>query len=314
MTDKITPEQKQSKAPIIILALLLVAALGFIGYLFTKVSGLEEQLSTTEGNLETSIDENEGLQADLHDQIEEYKILVQQYEERGIENDELIGQIQMLEEQAQILRGSKAQSDREKRALQQKVKKLIAESELKRQALQEEIEYLKYVVDSQGVEMDNLIEVNGIQLEQNATLKQKVKIASILTLEANAIQIFNKKDKVEKPNRNGEYKSGDVKKIVVISRLAKNDVAKHDQKEIVLRIIAPSGNVIFSENNRGGSFETSNGETKFYTLKKMIEFDNTKQSVSFTFEAGEEEVEAGTYNVEVYTDTQLVKKNQFVVK
>lgn len=314
MTDKTNPQEKPSKAPIIVLALLLVAALGFVGYLFTKVNGLEEQLATTEGTLATTESENENLQSDLHEQIEEYKLLVQQYEERGIENEELVSQIQMLEEQAQILKSSKAQSDREKKALQRKIKKLIAESELKRQALQEEIEYLKYVVDSQGVEMDNLIEVNGIQLEENATLKEKVEIASILTLEENSIEIINKKDKVEKPNRKGEYKASDVKKIVVKSKLAKNDVAKHDTKELVLRIIAPSGNVIFSESNRGGSFETSTNETKFYTLKKTLVFDNTKQSVSFTFETGEEEVEPGTYNVEVYTNSHLVKKNQFVVK
>ena len=72
--------------------------------------------------------------------------------------------------------------------------------------------------------------------------------------------------------------------------------------------------MIFSANNRGGSFETNSNETKFYSLKKTIEFDNTSQTINFIFEAGEEDMESGTYKVEVYADAYLVKKNQFVIK
>ncbi len=229
MSDKLpSKEANSSKAPVIILVLLLIASLGVIGYLFSKLSTLEEELASVGTKLEQNIDENGLLEAELLDQIGEYKSLVQQYEEQGIQNDELMEQVQLLEEQAQILKNSKTKSERQKRALQQKIRKLVAESELKRQALQEEIQYLKYVVDSQGVEMENLIEVNGIQLEENATLKQKVKIASILSLDANDIQVLNKKDKVEKPNRSGEYKADDVKKVLVNSKIAKNDIAKHN--------------------------------------------------------------------------------------
>ena len=90
-------------------------------------------------------------------------------------------------------------------------------------------------------------------------------------------------------------------------------MAKKDTKELILRIIEPSGTVLFDLSSGGGSFTNAEGKTDFYTDKQNVMFDNSKQTITFLYSKGSE-YEEGTYKVEVYAQGYLIGEGSFVVK
>ena len=95
--------------------------------------------------------------------------------------------------------------------------------------------------------------------------------------------------------------------------LADNKVAKKDTKEIILRIIEPSGTVLFDLSSGGGSFTNADGRTDFYTDKQALLFDNSKQQVTFLYNKGSE-YEVGKYTVQIYGNGYLIGEESFTVK
>ncbi len=309
-----TPNQrKSSKLPIIILALLLLISLGGVAYLFTELSSLKKQFVNTNDNLEETTDKKNLLQANLKSQIEEFQLLARQYETRGIENEDLNEQLQKLEDQQKELKNAKSYSDKKRRQLEHDIRKLLAESELKHQDLEKEIEHLKYVVDSQNVEMGTLVELNGEHIENISSLSEQVRIASIMRFESTDIKVFNKKGKLEKPSKNG-YKADDVRQLVIDAKLAQNSVSEKGNKTFIMKMTDASGQVIYTINNSGGSFETDKGKTELYSLKKILNFKNSGETLTLISEFSEGMIEPGKYIIKVYEGRHLIKTTELKVK
>lgn len=308
--DAPAPAEKKGNGGLIVLIILLVLALGGIGFLFYQNGELSAELEDTKSQLTESNNNVDDLTSDLDAQIEEYKVLAAQYDSLGYDNSELQDLIAGLEDEKQSLRAQLNSSNADRNALRRKVKKLLAESELTKQEYQEKIERLTFAVDSLGEEIDVLYSERADMVIQNATLEQKVAVASVLRTKNQEIYFLSPKGKEVKKDI---YKASKIKTLIVKCNLEKNAVAAQDKKDFVLRIVEPSGNVLFSLETGGGSFEDANGETKFYTQKTNFLYDNSGQPLNFTYEKGDQYL-AGDHKVEIYAEGYKIWEGSFVIK
>lgn len=151
---------------------------------------------------------------------------------------------------------------------------------------------------------ESLQEVN----EAKEELAEKVAFAARLKLEGMKIYAVNESGK----EREGEFRNRHIDKLKITLTVAENKVAPVEGKEILLRIIAPDGNVLFDVTRGSGSFMYEQREL-FYSASQEILYDKSRQEVTVFYDKGSEYTE-GKHEVEVYTDEYLMGKGSFVVK
>lgn len=305
-------EKKGSPALTIVLVILVLALGGAAGYLFMQNGDLEEKLSRTTTELSDKNDEVDRISLDLNAKIADYEELMVQYEQMGLDNTDLQAQKAELERERDAWKKSAGTNKASRDQMKRKLEKVIAQAELDRIQLQEELDRYKSIADSLGTEVETLVSDRAQMSDTIVGLQDKVKIASILKAETVKITFFSEKDKEVKASKTG-YKSKSLARMTVDVQLQDNKVAKKDKKTFVMRLIEPSGSVLFNLQTGGGSFETAEGNTNFYTVKKELLFDNTGQQMTFNYAKGEE-YEPGNYQVEIYGDGYLIGKSQFDIK
>ena len=180
----------------------------------------------------------------------------------------------------------------------------------------QEIEQLKEMNDQLSEENTTLkVEKNELnetvrELEKNRDeLVSKVAFASRLTIGGMQVIAINTRGK-EKDG--GEYRNRHIDKLKIQFNVLENEIAPIEGKELLLRVIAPDGNVLFDVSRGSGSFTFENREM-FYTAKQEILYDRKSQQVSFLYDKGSD-YSVGQHKVEVYTDDYLMGKGSFMVK
>ncbi|MEQ8809213.1 MAG: chromosome segregation protein SMC, partial [Imperialibacter sp.] len=166
-----------------------------------------------------------------------------------------------------------------------------------------------------------LTENTGLKVEKNELtasirdlnqsknkLEEKVALASQLKVENMVVSAVNSRGK----ETVGEFKNRQVESIKVTFNIAENKVAPVDGKDVLVRIVAPDGNVLFDVTRGSGTFIFDNREM-YFTAKQEILFDNTRQKLSFLYNKGSEYA-LGIHKVEVYTDGYLMGAGSFTVK
>ena len=108
------------------------------------------------------------------------------------------------------------------------------------------------------------------------------------------------------------FKAKKVDKLKVVFNLADNKVAKKDSKQVMLRVIDPSGAVLFDNTTGGGTF-TAVGKEIPYTAMQEISFSNTKQKLTYNYVKGSAYV-PGKYKIELYCESHMIGEGQFLVK
>ena len=306
------PKSGGGKGIIIVLVIVVLALGGVTAWLFNEKSELESTIAAQESSIDEKVQENDNLTASLQDEINRYEALIADYEALGEETEGLRAQMEGLEAQVKKWKGSANWNASQRKALQKEIEKMKAEAQLDLIAKDEELQILKQFADSLKTSNDSLHTVQGQITEENSSLSDLVRVASVLKAENFKISAINKKNK-EYEDDDNEYKSKVVDKIRVKFNFSDNKVAKKDTKEIILRLIEPSGTVLFDLSTGGGSFTNAEGKTDFYTDKQAILFDNSQQDVTFLYNKGSE-YEAGKYTVEIYGNGYLIGEGFFTVK
>jgi len=139
-------------------------------------------------------------------------------------------------------------------------------------------------------------------------LANKVAIAGRLKAENVAVMSVNSKGK----ERESPFRARQLEKLKVEFNLADNKVAPIEGKQIMIRVIDDSGQVLFDVARGAGTFML-NGKEEFFTASQEILFDNTRQKLSFLYDKGSEYA-SGNYTVEIYAQDYLIGSTQFVVK
>lgn len=179
----------------------------------------------------------------------------------------------------------------------------------------EEIKQLKVLNDQLMDENEDLkVEKNQLNQtlrnvnEQKDQLAEQVAIAGRLALEGLKIYAVNSKGK----EREAEFRNRHVDQLKINFFVSENSLAPIEGKDLLIRVVAPDGNVLFDVSRGSGSFFFE-GRELFYTAKKEILYDRKKQAISILYDKGSEYA-IGQHQVEVYTDEYLMGKGLFTVK
>ncbi|MGA0558239.1 hypothetical protein ACO2Q8_16385 [Larkinella sp. VNQ87] len=146
--------------------------------------------------------------------------------------------------------------------------------------------------------------------EQNRELSEKVTLASALKAENLVVNAINRRGK---ESDGGEYRARRIEKVKISFRLATNPLAQENEKEIVLRILDPSGSVISDMATGSGQF-IFNGQEMVYTAKQTITYDNSSQQVTFIYGRGNIPFKEGAHQIELYSEGFKIGQGEFTVK
>lgn len=306
------PKSGGNKGIIIFLVVVILALGGLTAYLFNKINDLDSTVAAQESTIEEKDSEIDSITGELEAQIQQYKKLAAEYEAMGEENESLLAKAAELEAQVKKWKGSANMNASKRKELQKEIEKIQAKAQLDLLAKDEELQILKQFADSLKTSNDSLHTIQGQIKEENSSLSDLVRVASVLKAENIKVTAINAKNK-EYDDSEAEFKAKVIDKLRVKFSFADNKVAKKDTKEVILRVIEPSGTVLFDLSSGGGSFTNAEGKTDFYTDKQSILFDNSKQQVTFLYNKGSE-YEEGSYTVQVYGNGYLIGESSFTVK
>jgi len=283
----------------IVVALIAIAA-ALLGYHYLYAQPLMQ--------------ENEELRelAELEKQEMEkqYKEFDLQYEQlqSTIKNDSLIAQI-----------------ENERRHTQQLLEELertkaTDAAEIKR--LKAEIASLREVLKSYIMQVDSLNRINQSLNEENTQIKEQISVANtqISSLSTERNQLKDKVNIAAQLDATGfwvtpkDKKSKDAKKVKDVKKFAfgftivKNVTAQNGQRIVYARILKPDNSVM----GQKGTFAYENTQLE-YTEKKYIDYTGEEEKVTMYSDVTEF-LEAGTYNLFIFCDNQMIGQTTFTLK
>lgn len=315
MENEQTPQQEEKKGVhkgVVVLLIILILGLGAVSFLFyNKVQDLEAKIANQQTTIEDNEDEINGLTSDLEDKIKEYETLREEYEELGLSYEELDAQINDLKSEVEKYKNANWANAKEKNKLKKELELIIARHQLALDEKDKEIERYKMMADSLATSVDSLLVEQGMASEKINDLASKVEIASVLKAENLKVYAYNDKDK---EYDGGEYKSKRTSKLKVVFNFGENKIAKHEEKDVIFRLVQPDGSVAFDLSSGGGSFTDSAGVTDFYTSRKSVKFTNSKQQVEFFYSVSEEEpLSEGEYKVDIFANGYKIGETSFII-
>lgn len=273
---------------------VLIAALGLVAYMLVEQQNENEQLQ-------------ELAELDKQEMENQYKDFDIQYGElqKQLTNDSLINQIQEerrhTQELLEELQRTKATDAAEITRLKKEIASLRAV--LRNYIMQvDSLNRLNESLVAENTDMKAQVseantQISNLSSERNI-LKDKVDIAAQLDATGFWVTPKNKKGKDEKKVKN-------VKKLAFGFTIVKNVTAKNGERVIYARILKPDNSVM----GRKGTFSYENTSLDF-TEKKYIEYTGEEVKVTMYSDV-EEFLEAGTYNLFIFCDKQMIGQTSF---
>jgi hypothetical protein len=304
-------EQKSGNTKVIVLIIMIVALLGGVGYLVYNTSQQsdlitqhEQTIQVTKDTLSLKIKEIENLTLELQSTADSLSA-------RGEDVTRLEEEIRKAQGRVNAARRGEKTAIRELSNYKKKYEDLLASNKLVIDSLLGKIDTLRSQVVS--LEKDKLVLGDEILNLKNITtdLSEKISLAAVLRAENIKIEAFAPKSTKAFPKE--PYKAKAIAKLMISFSLAENQVAKKDSKPVMIRVVEPSGAVLFDNATGGGTFTTSAGTELPYTATQTIDFSNSRQRLSFSYIKGSV-YKPGNYTVELYAEGHQIGDSKFVVK
>lgn len=326
MTDTASIENNNHKSNLqpILLILLLLSLLGN-AYLIFSNKKLESSATQTIDNLEA---EKADLQAEFEDMVGE----LDDYKEENLELDSALVQMESeIETQKQEIKNLLGKGNATRQELLQaknlieslrtiskdykvKLDRLVAENT----ALTEENTGLKdevaqkeeNIADLEG-EKEELTAKSTILAEQKDLLQRVVKRGSIMMVnDVSAAGIKVRKNGKEVETRNEKQTD----KIRVCFDVMPNPIADQGAKDIMTRIVGPSGTTLAIQSMGSGIFKnTESGEEVQYTTKSVIAFNGEREKHCMYWEQNTP-FQSGLYTTELYHEGYWIGQTTFELK
>ena len=182
-------------------------------------------------------------------------------------------------------------------------------------AQDEEIEKLKKLNEQlfeenkeQKVEINTLNDKITNINRSNKKLEEQIEIAGRLEIkDIEIVGIF----------RNGStkinsFKNRSLNKLIVNFTVLENSLSKIEVLDIYLRIIKPSGQVVYDISKGSGSFTFDKREL-FYSIKDEILIDKSEMTYNIEY-VKSEELNKGEYLVILYTNNYEIGRSEFIIK
>tara|TARA_B100000886_G_scaffold238385_1_gene167066 strand:- start:30 stop:908 length:879 start_codon:yes stop_codon:yes gene_type:complete len=182
-------------------------------------------------------------------------------------------------------------------------------------AQDEEIEKLKKLNEQLFEEnKEQKVEINSLNVKiktinrSNEELEEQIEIAGRLEIKnIEIVGVF----------RNGStkinsFKNRSLNKLVVNFTVLENSFSKIEVLDIYLRIIKPSGQVLYDISKGSGSFTFDKREL-FYSTKDEILIDRSEMTYNLEY-IKSEEFNKGEYQVILYTNNYEIGRSEFIIK
>ena len=190
--------------------------------------------------------------------------------------------------------------------------------------LKKELKTVRAVMRSYVIQIDSLNRINEALASENKAVKQKYSEATkqINTLAEEkknlnekvtlAAQLDATNIIIEPKNKRGKVinKVKNVKKIAVAFTIVKNITAQTGERTIYVRIAKPDNEVLCKNESDTFPYENRN---LTYSIKKYIEYTGEEQTVTVYWDV-EEYLPAGTYNVYIFADGNMIGQQAFSMK
>lgn len=289
---------KDNKTVILaVVVALLVAGLGIMAFFLIEKNTENQQLQ-------------ELAELDKQEMEQQYKDFDIQYGElqKQIKNDSLIAQI---EEERRHTQELLEELERTKSTDAREIARLKKEISTLRQVLRnyimqvDSLNRINEALTNENNEMKNQVsqannQIYSLSSERNA-LKDKVNIAAQLDATGFWVTPKNKRNK-------DCAKAKDCKKLAFGFTIVKNVTADNGERIIYARILKPDNSVM----GKKGTF-TYEETAVDYTEKKYIEYNGEEMKVTMYSDVNEF-LEAGTYKVLVFCDSQMIGQTSFTLK
>ena len=106
------------------------------------------------------------------------------------------------------------------------------------------------------------------------------------------------------------YKRQD--QVRIAFNLADNPITEHNQKDIFVRVLDPSGAIISDMATGSGTFEQQ-GREMIYTIRKGVTYQGNNQQVDVLYRNGKPFAK-GKHTVELYSEGFKIGQGSFDVK
>jgi hypothetical protein len=306
-------EKKEKKGSglmtvLILLIILLLASLGGAGYLYNTSKDQADKIVIKDQSIKSKNDTISFQIAEIKRYQDELQAKSDSLMTLGQSNAALETKIQQIQRRLVVAQRNTADLKALKDEIE-KYKTMLA-------AKDHEIDSLKNMESSYKNQITTLEkdrQILGDTVSNLRTTKQELTdqlaLASVLRAENIKITAINKKGKEQLKEG---VKAKQVDKLKIVFTLADNKIAKKDNKQVMLRVIDPSGAVLFDNTTGGGTF-TSAGKEIPYTAMQEINFSNSKQKLTYTYVKGSAYV-PGNYKIELYCEGHMIGEANFLIK
>src|SRR5574344_836700 len=144
-------------------------------------------------------------------------------------------------------------------------------------------------------------QINSLSQEKK-NLNQKVTLAAQLDATNISISAKNKKGKETD-------KVSNVKKLAISFSIVKNITAETGERTLYIRIAKPDNDIL----SNGNSTFTYENRSLDYSIKKYIEYTGEEQNVTVYWDV-QEYLPAGTYNVYIFAEGNMIGQKSFSLK
>ncbi|MDB4106926.1 hypothetical protein OAD66_06080 [Bacteroidia bacterium] len=303
-----TKDKRSKRLLFIMIFGLLLLNIGLIYQLVTKNSELKTtktELVDTETELEDLKEVEEELRINLKTKIGQNAQLDSIIDVRNRELQTKVTKIRKMLSSGNLTR---AELDKAKGEISG-LKNQVAELTLEIEELSKENQYLKdenYVIQKQvESEKEKVAEMVLV----NTELTKQVAVGSRIFLKG--LDVKPMRDAVF-----GDFKTTDrlskLDKIDIDYTLANNDIAKKGEKMLYFQVVTPSKSTLHNKNSRSGTFNFDGGE-RLYTVKKVVNFQNSNEKGSFSIPKTEG-MTAGKYVVNVFSDDHKMGSSEFTLR
>lgn len=319
-----TSSKKNSFSTIIIL--LLIIALGYLGYVVSKLNKQNHEISKelsgiVEENKEMNrilINENILSGSESNDLKSNLKLMLTSYDSLEASNTMAVDSIDQQREKIKSLLGKINNLNNKSKKDWRKIFKLQKEAETLRGIMKGYIHTIDSL-NTLNINLSNSLTektrtLNKVNYqnkefkEQNKELKEKVLMGAVLqagNITVNAIRIRNSGTQSE------TTRASRTEMIKVCYTLVENKLAKSGDKTIYLRVLTKSGELLSSEIPlKSTNFKK---EAVEMSSKRTINYQNQNTDMCIFHELIKE-ITPGNYTVEIYNEGYLIGESSFSLR
>lgn len=286
-------ESKQNNRVFLILAIILLALSGILGWQLYEQKNANDRL----------VAEKQEITEERDELTEELDALVGKYNGLEEENGQLSEELEMQRQEILALKADieKYKGDAEKLAW---YRGQLAAYKEKFSVLEAKYDSLAAVHDSlqgqygelQG-EFSKQTGLNKELTSENMNLANKVAMGSVLT--AYKIEFVGVRGKKERELNRARR----VEKLRICFTLSENPITKSGAKTLYVRLIGPDGKVMTK--GRGDEFEFE-GSMMTYSMSKDFIYENEQMDLCMYYPAPTDDFQEGKQTVEIYVEKALI--------